>query len=139
MGKINRPKGKKNMKSRREKQKLLEELRQIPIIQIACQKLNIGRSSFYRWKKDKKFAKEVDKAIFEGSLLINDLAESQLISVIKNQNMAGISFWLKNHHPTYANKLQISGGLKNTEEELTQEQKKIIKEALKIASSKNNG
>lgn len=123
--------------SRKSKNKklLIEQLRKTPIIQIVCEKLNIARSTFYRWKnEDKKFSKEVDDAIIEGNGLINDLAESKLISAIKDQNMTGIIFWLKNHHRTYADKLEINGKLEHSKIELTKEQKKIVRQALKLAS-----
>ena len=38
-----------------DKQKILENLKQIPIISVACQKAGIGRSSIYRWKTKDKF------------------------------------------------------------------------------------
>ena len=63
-----------------DKRKVLENLKQVPIISVACQKLGIGRSSFYRWKiEDKLFSNEANKALQEGKQLINDLAESQLM------------------------------------------------------------
>lgn len=123
--------------SRKSKNKklLIEQLKKTPIIQIVCEKLNIARSTFYRWKnEDKKFSKEVDDAIIEGNGLINDLAESKLISAIKDQNMTGIIFWLKNHHKTYADKLEINGKLEHSKIELTKEQKKVVRQALKLAS-----
>ncbi len=123
--------------SRKSKNKklLIEQLKKTPIVQIACEKLNIARSTFYRWKnEDKKFNKEVDDAIIEGNGLINDLAESKLISAIKDQNMTGIIFWLKNHHKTYTDKLEINGKLEHSKIELTKEQKKIVRQALKLAS-----
>jgi len=127
------------MKSKKEKQKLINELREVPIVQIACQKTGISRASFYRWKKeDKKFAKEANEAIFEGSLFINDLAESQLISAIKEQNMPSITFWLKHHHPTYTNKLEIVDHLKHSKERLTKEEHALMKEALKLALPKKH-
>jgi len=127
------------MKKRKEKEKLISELKEIPIVQIACQKTGISRATFYRWKKrDKKFAQNIDRAIFEGSLFINDLAESQLISAIKEQNMPSITFWLKHHHPIYTNKLEITGHIEQVEPKLTPSQKKIIKEALKLARVKES-
>ena len=119
----------------KNKELLIEQLKKTPIVQIVCEKLNIARSTFYRWKSDdKKFSEKADNAIIEGNGLINDLAESKLISAIKDQNMTGIIFWLKNHHKTYADKLEINGKLEHSQIELTKEQKKIIRQALKMAS-----
>jgi len=112
-----------------DKQKLLENLKQIPVISVACQKTSIGRSSFYRWKvKDKVFSKEADKALQEGKQFINDLAESQLINAIKEQNMTGIIYWLRNNHPGYADRIELTH--KTEKEELSPEQKGLVKKAI---------
>ena len=82
-------------KSGHLKEALLEQLRKTPIIQIACEKLNISRMSFYRWKQeDTEFAKKIEEALLDGQLLVNDLAESQLISAIKDRNMHAVMAWL---------------------------------------------
>lgn len=114
-----------------DKQNVLENLKQVPIISVACQKLGIGRSSLYRWKtEDKLFSKEVDKALQEGRQLINDLAESQLISAIKEQNMTGIIYWLRNNHPGYADRIELTH--KTEKEELSSEQKELVKKAIAL-------
>lgn len=120
-----------------DKQKVLENLKQVPIISVACQKLGIGRSSFYRWKiEDKLFSKEADKALNEGKQLINDLAESQLINSIKDQNMTGIIWWLRNNHPAYTNKIELTTS-KTDDEKLTADQQKLIEKALAVLSKDN--
>lgn len=129
--------------SRKDKNKelLIEQLKKTPIIQIVCEKLNIARSTFYRWKcEDEKFGEAVDNAIIEGNQLINDLAESKLISAIKDQNMTGIIFWLKNHHKLYTDKLELRGKIKTETKNLTPEQEKLIMKALELSSlvEKNN-
>lgn len=114
------------------KKELIEQLRKTPIIQIACEKQKVARATFYRWKKrDTKFAEAVEQAIAEGSNLINDMAESQLISAIKNGNMTGIIFWLKNHHRQYSPKLEVT--TKNGDLPLTDEQKELIRHSLSMA------
>lgn len=116
-----------------DKRKMLENLKQVPIISVACQKSGIGRSSYYRWKtEDKLFAKEVDKALEEGNQLINDLAESQLINAIKEQNMTGIIWWLRNRHPGYTNRIELTH--KAEKEELSPEQEALVTRALQLAS-----
>lgn len=120
-----------------DKQKLLENLKQVPIISVACQKLGIGRSSVYRWKtEDRLFSQEFDKSLQEGKQLINDLAESQLINAIKDQNMTGIIWWLRNNHPGYTNKIELTT-LKSEDERLSPDQQKLIEKAL-VVLSKNN-
>ncbi|GAG57642.1 unnamed protein product, partial [marine sediment metagenome] len=95
----------------------------------------IGRATYYRWRKDdSKFCALSDDAIHEGSLLINDMTESQLLSAIKDRNMTAIIFWLKHHHPAYETRVEIRAGLNLDNENLTQKQKAIIKEALVVGS-----
>ena len=63
---------------------LIEQIKKTPVIQVACEKVGVSRATFYRWRKsDPKFADKADIALNEGSQMINDMAESQLISAIK--------------------------------------------------------
>ena len=84
------------------KTKFIETLRELPIIQFACNKSSVSRSTYYRWyKKDKKFARESDEAIEQGRHYINDMGESQLIQLIKEKKMPAIAMWLKHNSPRY--------------------------------------
>jgi len=122
------------MKSQQDKQVLLSQLRKTPVVQVACEKTNIGRASYYRWRKDDPdFAKLADEALSEGSSLVNDMAESQLVSAIKDKNITAIIFWLKHHHPTYATKVEVTAKLKH-DEALTPEQEELVMKALKLVS-----
>ena len=117
------------------KELIIKKLKQTPIVQIVCERVGIGRASYYRWRKEyPNFKKETDEAITEGLLLVNDMAESQLISTIKDKNLTSIMFWLRHHHKTYSNRLEVIARLKKTEEKLTTEQKAVIKKALSLAS-----
>ncbi|HAT74144.1 MAG: hypothetical protein US30_C0006G0041 [Candidatus Moranbacteria bacterium GW2011_GWF2_36_839] len=119
-----------------DKKAVLEQLAKLPIIQVACQKAGISRATYYRWRiADKHFAKDADEAIEEGVQMINDLSESQLISAIKNNNFSAVRFWLQNRHRAYANKVEVFDRGKSDNQELTDEQKKIIEEALQLASA----
>ncbi len=123
------------MKSNKIKNLLVEQLKKTPIIQVACEKTGIARASFYRWKQqDKEFAKAADAAIAEGEMLITDLSELQLINLIRDKNFPAINLWLKAHHEKYGNKVEISGQLTTSDEELTPEQTAIVKEAFRLAS-----
>jgi len=123
------------MKSKKEKILLIDALKKTPIIQIVCERTNIARATYYRWRKeDSKFAKLADEAIIEGCLLINDMAESQLISAIKDKNMTAIALWLRNHHKVYADKLEINHQINGVDEQLTPKQKAIVRAALRLAS-----
>lgn len=121
-------------KSDASKAALLEQLRKTPILQIACEKIGISRVTLYRWRaNDPEFAKSVDDALLEGRLMVNDLAESQLISAIKDRNMVAVMGWLKHHHPLYRTKVQIEGTV-NTIQELSDEQKELVRKALTLAN-----
>lgn len=116
------------------KEKLIEQLKKTPIIQIACEKTEISRASYYRWKKeDQDFAAAADSAIEEGAALVTDLAESQLISAIRDRNFGAVVFWLKHHHPKYSTKVELSGNLKIEDEPLSPEQQELVENALKLA------
>jgi ACT domain-containing protein len=113
------------------KKSVLAHLKDVPIISVACQKAGISRSTFYRWKKrDKKFAEKADQAVHKGKLLINDMAESKLINAIKEQNMTGIIYWLRNNHPGYADKVELTHTTKS--EKLSSKQQKLVKKAIKL-------
>ena len=127
------------MKDIKTKEIIVEQLKKTPIVQIACEKASIARATFYRWRKtDKDFAQKIDKALSEGINLVNEMAESQLISAIKDQNMTAIMFWLKHHKQVYSNKLEIKGKV-TTEYELSKEEKEIIKKALEKSSLLSDG
>lgn len=94
----------------RNKSNFLDCIKTTPVIQAVCQKTGVSRATYYRWRKeDVEFKKRSDIAMKKGVHFINDMAESQLISQIKNSNMTAIIFWLKNHHKTYSeNKIYLS-------------------------------
>jgi len=85
-----------------EKARLLEELRKVPIAAVACQRVGVGRATFYRWREtDPQFADGVEEAIRQGTEAINDMSESQLISLIKDKSANAIRYWLEHNHPKY--------------------------------------
>lgn len=119
---------------REDKEKVLESLKKTPIIQLAVKNAGVGRTTYYRWyKKDKKFALAAQEAMHEGYLFVNDIAESQLFSLIKEKKLEAIRLWLRHHHPIYAEKLEITGTVSHTQK-LTKEQKAIIRKALALAN-----
>lgn len=116
-----------------DKKKLLLRLVKTPIVEVACTQANVPRSTYYRWRKrDEKFADACDEALEESTGRINDLAESQLIAAIKEQNMTAIIFWLKHHHNRYATKVEVTARFKQ-DEALTPEQEVIVQTALRLA------
>jgi len=123
------------MKTLKTKELLIEQLKKTPIIQVACEKTGVGRATYYRWKKeDEEFSTKADEALSEGSSLVSDIAESQLMSAIKDKNLTAIIFWLKHHHPTYATKVEVNARLRADNETLTPEQEALVTKALRLAS-----
>lgn len=126
------------MKKNKVKQKFLDELKRIPIIQVASEKCGISRTSIYRWReKDKKFSDEMDTALAEGEALVNDLTEAQLLNMIKEKEWCAISFWLRHRNPKFRERVEIT--TKVIDETLSPEQDAIVREALRLGTLKNEG
>jgi len=120
-------------KTDKTRETLLEQLKRTPIVQVACEKLGVSRATFYRWKSEEPgFAEAAEAALREGALLVNDLAESQLIGAIKDSNLGAITYWLKHHHSDYKNRLEIEGTV-STVQELSSEQKDLVRKAFELA------
>jgi predicted DNA binding protein len=123
------------MKKDKIKDSFLEQLRKIPIVQVACEKTNISRNSVYRWKnEDKEFQKEMETALAEGEALVNDMSESQLLTMIKEKNFSAISFWLRHRNARFKDKVEVTAKIEG-DEQLTPEQEAVVREALRLASS----
>ena len=121
------------------KEQVIEKLKQLPIVQVACEKSGISRATYYRWRNDDpKFTKLSDIALREGRLLINDIAESQLLTAIKDQNMTAIIFWLKYNHPSYTTRVEITQPAEDSNKLSSKEQLKITK-ALHLAGLLKGG
>lgn len=129
------------IKKDKQKQALLDQLKRTPTVELSCNKCGVSRATYYRWRREsKKFANRADEAIVEGRLFISDIAESQIFSLIRDRKFEAIRFWLANNEPRYSNKLEIKGHLTtiNAVDALTPEQKKLLRNALKLALPKEN-
>jgi hypothetical protein len=125
------------MKKNKSQDQFFEELKKVPIVQVACEKSGLSRNSVYRWKKeDKEFSKKMDQAMADGVAFVNDMSESQLLTMIKEKNWSAISFWLKHRNDNYKSKIEIT--TKEDFDELTPEQEKIVREALKLGATITN-
>jgi predicted DNA binding protein len=123
------------MKTNRTKKIFLDHLRKIPIIQIACEKAVVARATVYRWKKESEtFEKDMAEALTEGEALINDMSESQLISLIRDKNYPAISFWLRHRHQKFRDRVEVTANIRSASDELTPEQETIVREALQLSS-----
>lgn len=122
------------MKKNRKKDEFLEQLKKIPIVQVACEKVGISRNSVYRWRnEDAEFRKEMEEALQEGEELVNDMSESQLLSMIKEKNWPAVSFWLRHRNPKFRERVEVTAKIEESET-LTPEQESVVRQALKLAS-----
>lgn len=121
------------MKKNKAQDQFLEELAKVPIVQVACEKTGLSRNSVYRWRKeDKTFAKKMDEALKSGVAFVNDMSESQLLTLIKEKSYSAISFWLRHRNDNYKDKIEIT--TREDNEALSPSQAKIVRNALKLAS-----
>jgi hypothetical protein len=121
------------MKKNKVQDEFLENLSKVPIVLVACEKTSISRNSIYRWRKeDSVFSKKMDEALADGVAFVNDMTESQLLTMIKEKNWPAMRFWLSHRNDKYKDKIEIT--TKEDIEELTPSQAKIVKHALRLAS-----
>ncbi len=117
-----------------QKKLLIDQLKKTPIVQVACEKIGVGRATFYRWlKDDPDFGKLANESITEGNGLISDVAESQLANLIKSGNLGAISFWLKHRHPAYRNKVEVQANVRHEDTPLTPEEMEVVAQSLRLA------
>lgn len=109
-------------------QKIIELLERTPIIEIVCSKVGISRSTLYRWsEQDPELRQKIDVALEKGRLVINDMAESQIISGIKERNLGAAKYWLSNNNSRYKKALPDNEPEENP---LTEERKAMISKAM---------
>jgi hypothetical protein len=109
-----------------EKEKLIEQLKKTPIIQIAAEKAGVARATYYRWARDDPaFAEAAKDALHHGRDLVNDMAESQLLAAIRERNIPSIFFWLKHRHPSYTTRVEVNAKL-NDKGALSPEQASVV-------------
>lgn len=114
------------------KKLMIDQLAKTPIVSVACEKVGLSRSTYYRLRKSgKKFAQACDKSQREGVLLINDMAESQLLTAIRDNNLTAVIYWLKNHHPDYEERLAVRA-IQNEPIQLTAKQQAEVERALQL-------
>ena len=122
------------MKTDKQKQLVLEQLKKTPIVQVVCEKVGIHRATYYRWKiADLEFAQAADEALDQGISLMNEYAESMLISAMKDRNLTAVFYWLNHRHPAYETRVRVNASIKHETEELTPEQAELVSKALRLA------
>jgi len=124
----------KKTKTDGKKRALLKAIEKTPVVAVACQKANIHRSTYYEWiRSDEVFAAEAKKALERGTQQMNDIAESQLLTLVKEKHFSAVMAWLKHNSPKYTTKYELKAQIKN-DEALSFEQKKLLEKALKYSS-----
>lgn len=119
-------------RTKKDKLRVLEHLKAIPIIEVACKKANIARATYYRWRtEDSDFLRNSEDALEEGIALINDMTESQLIGLIKEKKFQAVQFWLRHNHQRFLLKEKEHSLLKPRKDVvLSRDQEKSLKKAL---------
>ena len=130
-------------RQQKDKEAVIENLKRMPIIEIACNKSGVSRATYYRWKEeDPDFSQAVDKAQEEGEALIRDVAVSKIIKGINDDNLTAAMYWLNHRDPRFSNKVEISTATK-PQEALSKEQEEVVQKALALtglteSDQKNN-
>ena len=87
----------------RQKKQLLEQLERVPVIEVACKKVGIARSTYYRWiAEDSEFESSAEKALDAGRCVINDVAESKIIQKVSDGDWRAVKYWLESNNKRYA-------------------------------------
>lgn len=126
-------------KTAEQKLAILEQLAKCCIVQLACERVGVGRSTYYSWlSEDKEFKELAEKATNAGRLYLNDIAFSGLLKRIQENNITMLIFWLKNNHPWFAEKIrhEHSHSHEHTlvgDGVMTSEQREQIVEALRVS------
>ena len=115
------------------KKKFLEALRELPIIEVACKKSGVSRTTCYRWwEKDNAFAQECEHALQQGREFINDMSESVMLQLIKEKKMPAIALWLKHNSSRYGARA-TSRTLPVQMPELSAKETKLFRKALALS------
>ena len=89
-------------RQKREKMVLLEQLRKMPVISVACERTGLGRTTFHRWcKEDPAFNDAVNEAMSEGDKVLDDVGKTQLVSLMKDKKWEAVKYYLEKHHPEF--------------------------------------
>lgn len=82
--------------------KVIKLFHENPIVQIACHKAGVSRSTFYRWcKEDPQFKKICARALRISLDIANDSIESVLYRKAREGDMKAIPYWLSANSKKY--------------------------------------
>jgi hypothetical protein len=87
------------------KEKVMLEFEKSGNVWASCAKLNISRSTVYRWREsDKEFRRSMDKALRIGRDNMNDFSEHSLMVNVKKGIQRAIEYHLSHRHKGYKSK-----------------------------------
>ena len=90
------------MVSPNEKERFIEELKELPIVSVICKRLGIARATYYRWmQEDSDFNDKVSIALKTGRENITDIAEGQLVASIRKAERWALTYWLEANSDRY--------------------------------------
>ncbi len=93
----------------KDKQALVEALKEMPIVRVACKRAGISRATYYRWRnEDSDFLRQCYEAISVGIDAINEMSDSQLISLIGEKSLQAIKWWQQHNHERYGAKARLN-------------------------------
>lgn len=108
----------------------------MPILEAVCKKVEVSRSTVYRWRdEDPEFAKAFNEAMEAGTDVLDDVAESKLLELINRADSGAVFFYLKYRHHRYSpvaaeRKERKLKELNESKNALTQEQRDQINRML---------
>lgn len=86
----------------KNKSRFLRELDTNPIVERACRKVGVSRSTYYRWlSEDEEFREVAEEARDRGRDKMNDFAESKLLENVSSNLHQAITYWLSNNSKQY--------------------------------------
>jgi hypothetical protein len=97
------------LRAKKAKEQIIEYLRKYPIVEAACGKVGISRSTHYEWfNGDLVYRGKVEAAIEASVGTVNDVAESNIINKVKGGDFKAAAYWLEHHHPAYGKNLKAT-------------------------------
>ena len=89
-------------KWRGKRARVLKELENNPLVERACKKIGIARSTYSRWcNADIVFKHSAEQAQDKGREKLTDFVESKLLENISNNQYASIAYWLSHNTTRY--------------------------------------
>lgn len=94
----------------KDRGKLIEQFKKMPIIQIAVERAGVSRPTYYRWlEEDPLFRDAAMAAIDDGEAFLSDKSEAQLVALIGEKHFGAIKHYLAHHSEKYAQGKGLGG------------------------------